>query len=72
MYISQRFTAESAEPWLQLMSAVIVLGTALWMFWRTWKGEQNWLTESQENEHHHQDETKRIDTGHGMVELSIF
>lgn len=71
MYMSQRFTAESAEPWLQLISAAIVLGTAAWMFWRTWKGEQTWLTASQAKTHHPQDETRRIDTGHGLVELAI-
>lgn len=57
MYISRRFTAESAEPWLQLISAVIILGTAFWMFWRTWRGEKNWLTASQESESHPHDET---------------
>lgn len=57
MYISRRFTAESAEPWLQLISAVIILGTAFWMFWRTWRGEKNWLTESPESELHPHDET---------------
>ena len=36
MVISKRFTAQSAEPWLQLISAVIIIGTAFWMFWRTW------------------------------------
>lgn len=40
MYISNRFTAESAEPWLQLVSAIIILGTAVWMFCRTWRGEK--------------------------------
>lgn len=35
MVISKRFTAQSAEPWLQLISAVIIIGTAFWMFWRT-------------------------------------
>ena len=43
MYISNKFTAESAEPWLQMVSSVIILGTAFWMFWRTWSGEKNWL-----------------------------
>lgn len=28
MYISNKFTAESAEPWLQMVSSVIILGTA--------------------------------------------
>lgn len=35
MVISKRFTAQSAEPWLQLISAVIIISTAFWMFWRT-------------------------------------
>ena len=43
MVVSKRFTAQSAEPWLQLISAVIIIGTAFWMFWRTWRGERNWL-----------------------------
>lgn len=54
MYISQAFTAESVEPWLQLISAFIILGTASWMFWRTWQGERNWLTGMQHDEHDHQ------------------
>ncbi len=55
MVISKRFTAQSAEPWLQLISAVIIIGTAFWMFWRTWRGERNWLENMHEYdyEHHH-------------------
>lgn len=52
MYISRAFTAESVEPWLQLISAFIILGTATWMFWRTWQGERNWLTAGQHDHHH--------------------
>ncbi len=56
MYISRAFTAESVEPWLQLISAFIILGTATWMFWRTWQGERNWLTDMQHDDHdHHHD-----------------
>ena len=55
MYISQAFTAESVEPWLQLISAFIILGTASWMFWRTWQGERNWLTGMQHDHHEHHD-----------------
>ncbi|BDH46025.1 nickel/cobalt efflux system [Salmonella enterica subsp. enterica serovar Choleraesuis] len=72
MYISNRFTAESAEPWLQVVSTIVILGTAFWMFWRTWSGERNWLQEMQNSEHSHDDNVKIIDTGHGSVELSIF
>ncbi|CBG89641.1 nickel/cobalt efflux protein RcnA [Citrobacter rodentium] len=57
MYLSRAFTAQSVEPWLQLISAVIILATAGWMFWRTWSGERGWLAEMQhgEDEHHHHD-----------------
>jgi len=56
MYLSNKFTAESAEPWLQLISAVIILSTAVWMFWRTWQGEKSWLAEMQgHDDHHHHD-----------------
>lgn len=37
MYISKAFTAQAVEPWLQFVSAIIILGTAFWMFWRTWQ-----------------------------------
>lgn len=75
MYISRKFTAESAEPWFQLISAIIILGTAAWMFWRTWSGERLWrLGREEENAHghHEHEEVQIIDTGHGQVELSIF
>ncbi|HHY8800200.1 TPA: nickel/cobalt efflux protein RcnA, partial [Escherichia coli] len=52
MVISKRFTAQSAEPWLQLISAVIIISTAFWMFWRTWRGERNWLENMHEHHHH--------------------
>nr|WP_249213445.1 nickel/cobalt efflux protein RcnA [Tatumella sp. JGM118] len=74
MFISKKFTAESAEPWLQLVSAVIILATAGWIVWQTWRGEKLWLKAMHGNpphHHHHHDETRRIDTGHGVIELSI-
>ncbi len=53
MYLSNRFTAETAEPWLQLISAAIILSTAVWMFWRTWQGEKSWLAGMQAHDDHH-------------------
>lgn len=55
MYISARFTPEAVEPWLQMVSAVIILTTAFWMFMRTYRGEKNWLTEMQQESHTHGD-----------------
>lgn len=45
MFISRKFTAEAVEPWLQMISAVVILATAIWIFWRTWHGEKAWQEE---------------------------
>ena len=68
MYISKAFTAQAVEPWLQFVSAIIILGTAFWMFWRTWQGEQNWLTQTHHNhdhEHHHDHDDHHHHHNHG-------
>jgi len=68
MYISQRFTAEAAEPWMQLISGVIILATGLWMIWRTWSDERQWHNA----QNYTQDwKTQVVDTGHGHIALSI-
>ncbi|ELA8097579.1 nickel/cobalt efflux protein RcnA [Vibrio parahaemolyticus] len=68
MYISQKFTAEAAEPWMQLISGVIIVSTGLWMFWRTWSDERAW---HKAHNHAHEWTTQVVDTGHGHVLLSI-
>ncbi|MFC5699404.1 nickel/cobalt efflux protein RcnA [Pseudomonas sp. GCM10022186] len=74
MYLGQNLNAETTEPYFQLVSAVIIVAIALWMLWRTWRGEQMWRFEQGDDHHQddHHDESRRIDTGHGRVELSIF
>ncbi len=64
MYISARFTPEAVEPWLQMVSAVIILATAFWMFMRTYRGEKNWLTEMQQESHTHSDHHHEHDHHH--------
>lgn len=64
MYISARFTPEAVEPWLQMVSAVIILATAFWMFMRTYRGEKNWLTEMQQENHTHSDHHHEHDHDH--------
>jgi len=75
MYLGQNLNAETTEPYFQLASAAIIIIIALWMLWRTWRGEQMWRFEDgdeHQHDHHHHDETHRIDTGHGRIELSTF
>ena len=71
------------EAWLLIASGVIILGIAAWMFWRTGQS-LGWFRRHHHghhhhshghhghDDHHHHDEVRTIDTGHGVVELSIF
>ncbi|HYS62728.1 MAG TPA: nickel/cobalt efflux protein RcnA [Paraburkholderia sp.] len=77
LYLGRNWNAETNEPYFQIASAVLMIGVALWMIWRTWRqqrfahtGEHN--HDHDHDDHHHHDETKRIDTGHGTVRLEIF
>ena len=72
MYFGQRWNAESSEPYLQVASAVLIVGTALWMMWRTWRQQQSVDQSHDHDDDHHHDEAKRIDTGHGVVRLEVF
>jgi len=70
LYFGRNLNLETAEPWFQLASALIILGVALWMIWRTWREGR---AAAIEHDHHHEhDETRVVDTGHGVLALSIF
>jgi nickel/cobalt exporter len=59
--------AEQAEPYFMLLSAVVVIGVAMWMFLRTRRDEL--AAKAHEHAPHG---GKVINTGHGIVELEIF
>ena len=72
MYFGQKWDAETSEPYLQVASAVLIVGVAVWMMWRTWR-QQQFAEQGHDHDHeHHHDDTKRIDTGHGVVQLEVF
>ncbi|EIM24855.1 HoxN/HupN/NixA family nickel/cobalt transporter [Microvirga lotononidis] len=65
------------EGWLLIASGVIIIGIAAWMIWRTgrslgWFRQRHHGHHHDHDAHHHGDEARIIDTGHGVVELSIF
>lgn len=66
LYFGGAWNNEAVEPYLQLASGVIVIAVALWMAYRTWRDQQT------HDEHTHEAEERRIDTGHGVVTLAIF
>ncbi len=72
MYFGQQWNAEASEPYLQVASAVMIIGVAVWMMWRTWRQQRACFQEHAHDHDHHHDETKHIDTDHGKVRLEIF
>jgi len=70
LYFGRQWSGEGSEAWFQLGSAVVIIGIAVWMAWRTWR-EQN--AEAHDHDHHHRDdETRRIETGDGVLTLAVF
>ena len=77
LHFGGQWNAEATEPYFQLASAVVIIGVALWMLRRTWKDQQ--LEQAATHDHHdhhhanhHGDEVRRIDTGHGILQLEVF
>ncbi|MFX6205856.1 nickel/cobalt efflux protein RcnA, partial [Acinetobacter baumannii] len=56
-----------SEPYFQLVSAVIIIGIAVWMAWRTWR-EQN----AEDPHQHHHDELQHITARTGLLTLEVF
>ncbi len=67
LHFGNQFNAESVEPYLQLGSAAMILGLALWMFLRT----RREVHEATHHDHSHS-ESFILDMGHGKLELSVF
>ena len=40
MYLGAGMDAQTTEPYFQLASAALIIAIALWMLWRTWRGER--------------------------------
>ncbi|HEY9103795.1 nickel/cobalt efflux protein RcnA [Chitinimonas sp.] len=74
LHFGRNWSAEASEPYFQLASAVLIIGVAAWMLWRTWRHERH-AHHHHDHDHgngHDHDEIRRIDTGHGVVTLAIF
>jgi len=63
-----KFDVETSEPYFQLATGIIVIGLAIWMFFR--------IRREQRAGHHHHDhahsESFMLDLGHGRLELNVF
>jgi len=73
LYFGRNLDLETSEPYFQLGSAALIVAVAAWMLWRTWRGQRAAAVDHDHHAHGHtHDETRRIDTGHGVVALSVF
>ena len=54
LHFGKELSGERSEAYLQMMSAVIIIGIAGWMIWRTWRDQHN------AHDHHHHDEPQSI------------
>ncbi|WP_199101385.1 sulfite exporter TauE/SafE family protein [Aquitalea sp. ASV11] len=66
LHYGNQLLVEQAEPWLLLLSGLIVLGIASWMAWRT--RLDNLAAQAWQHAPHG---GKMINTGHGLVELLL-
>jgi len=71
LHYGDKWNAETVEPYLQLGSAVLILGLAGWMFWRTRRDLRAAADHNHGHDHAH-GESFTLDLGHGKLELSVF
>jgi ABC-type nickel/cobalt efflux system permease component RcnA len=60
MYFGQQWNVEANEPYLQLVSAAIIICIAFWMIWRTWQ-TQHAHHAHHPHAHSHDDNMKQIE-----------
>ena len=65
LHFGARWNTEATEPYLQLVSAVLIISVAIWMLWRTHR-------DVEAHSHSHGEEVRTIDTGHGLISLEVF
>jgi nickel/cobalt transporter (NicO) family protein len=69
-YFGRHWGTEATEPYFQIVSAVLIIGIAFWIIWRTWREQK---AEANDYRHHESDaEIRRINTGQGVLTLAVF
>ena len=53
MYLWQGMAPEAFEPWLQLVSGVIIIAMAAWMIWRSWADRRRATMAGAHHDHGH-------------------
>lgn len=63
--LGSQWNVETAEPYFQMGTGVIVIGMAIWTLWRIRNG-------SSAHHHHHHDDVKSLSSPDGALELRVF
>jgi nickel/cobalt transporter (NicO) family protein len=66
MHFGSQWSGEAIEPYFQVAAAIMIVGVAVWMVWRT-----SSHLRAASHDHDHGAEARRIDTGHGILRLEI-
>jgi nickel/cobalt transporter (NicO) family protein len=78
LYFGRNWNTAATEPYLQVVSAVVIVAVAAWMLWRTRRHGAEHAAHGHGHDHeqhgrqHHTQESRRVDTGHGVLRLQIF
>ena len=67
LYFGHDLSGERSEAYLQIASALIILGVAAWMVWRTWRG-----TTEEHGHDHHQDEPQAVSLAGRTLSIAVF
>ncbi|MDE2201988.1 MAG: nickel/cobalt efflux protein RcnA [Burkholderiaceae bacterium] len=80
LYFGRNWNAETTEPYFQVVSAVLIIGVAAWMVWRTWRSTHSHDHDHDHDHsdhhhhdhgHHHHDHDHGHDHGHGHEALKL-
>ena len=72
LYFGRNWNAHTSEPYFQVVSGALIIAIAFWMLWRTWRAARAGEAANFHDHDHSHAATRRVDTGHGVVELEIF
>ena len=64
MWFGRGWDAQTAEPWFQLLSGIIIIAIALWMLWRTWRESRGAHNHNHSDHHGHSHHHDHSDHAH--------
>ncbi|WP_321842123.1 nickel/cobalt efflux transporter [Paraburkholderia bannensis] len=64
MYFGRNWNATASEPYFQVASAVLIVGVAAWMIWRTWREHRHAHSHHHDHDHDHDHHDHDHEHGH--------